>query len=143
MTELDKLIAAAYASEGKQDDVNKVYLTFLRSALLIPVEKIPEGQVVNLDPESEEEPFKPLFAKVDDNYFMLVFDQVERLRAWAGEQMDLIDYVEISGRDIIAGLNDQVFLGLNLGEEFYKEFSPAEVKQLKSIVSRIDQLKQG
>jgi hypothetical protein len=143
MTELDKLIAAAYASEGKQDDVNKVYLTFLRSALLIPVEKIPEGQVVNLDPESEEEPFKPLFAKVDDNFFMLVFDQVERLRSWAGEQIDLIDYVEISGRDIIAGLNDQVFLGLNLGEEFYKEFSPAEIKQLKSIVSRIDQLKQG
>jgi hypothetical protein len=133
MTELDKLIAAAYASEGKQDDVNKVYLTFLRSALLIPVEKIPEGQVVNLDPESEEEPFKPLFAKVDDNFFMLVFDQVERLRSWAGEQIDLIDYVEISGRDIIAGLNDQVFLGLNLGEEFYKEFSPAEIKQLKSI----------
>jgi hypothetical protein len=140
MTELDKLIAAAYASEGKQDDVNKVYLNFLRSGLLIPVEKLPEGKVIDAD--SDEEPFKPLFANVDGNYFMLVFDTVERLRDWAADQMDLIDYVEISGRDIIAGLNDQVFLGLNLGAKFYKEFSPDEVLQLKKIVARIDQMKQ-
>jgi hypothetical protein len=141
MTDLDKLIAAAYASEGKQDDVNKVYLSFLRSGLLIPVEKLPEGKVI--DPESDEEPFKPLFADVDGSYFMLVFDTVERLRAWAGDQMDLIDYVEISGRYIVAGLSDQVYLGLNIGAEFYKEFSPDEVQQLKKIVARIDQLKQG
>ena len=141
MTELDTLIAAAYASEGKQDDVNKVYLTFLRSPLLIPVEKVAADQVPAAD--SEEEPFKPLFAKVEGNFFMLVFDTVERLRAWAGDQLDLIDYVEISGRDIIAGLSDQVYLGLNLGEKYYKEFSPDEVIQLKKIVARIDQLKQG
>ncbi len=141
MTELDQLIAVAYASEGKQDDVNKVYLTLLRSPLLVPVEKIPEGKVV--DSAGDEEPFKPLFAKIDDNYFMLAFDTVERLTTWAGDQVDQIDYVEISGRDIVAGISDQAFLCLNVGNEFYKEFSPDEVKRLKTIVSRIDQLKQG
>jgi hypothetical protein len=141
MTELDQLIAVAYASEGKQDDVNKVYLTMLRSPLVVPVEKIPGDKVI--DDDNDEEPFKPLFAKMEDNYFMLAFDTVERLTAWAGDQVEMIDYVEISGRDIVAGISDQAFLCLNLGAEFYKEFSPDEIKRLKTIVSRIDQLKQG
>jgi hypothetical protein len=60
MTELDQVIAAAFASEGKQEDVNKVYLTLLRSVLFLPVQKT-DYQV----PQSEDtDPFKPLFAKI-------------------------------------------------------------------------------
>lgn len=140
MTELDQVISAAFASEGKQDDVNKVYLTLLRTLLFLPVQK--EGE--NAPPKrDEDEPFKPLFAKVDDNYFMLAFDTEERLTAWAGDQIQHINYVEISGRDLIAGINDQVFLCLNHGGDYYKEFTPDEVKRLKTIVSRIDQMKSG
>lgn len=136
MTELDQVIAAAYASEGKQDDVNKVYLTLLRTSLFLPVQK-------DQTPVSEnDEPFKPLFAKIDDNYFILTFDTLERLTAWAGDQMEYINYVEISGHDVVKGMNEQVFLCLNYGTDFYKEFTPDEVKRLKTIVSRIDQLKQ-
>lgn len=135
MTELDHMIAKAFASEGKQEDVNKVYLTLLRTSLFLPVQK--DGQ------PTEEEPFKPLFARVEDNYFMLVFDTLERLSAWAGDQFEQVNYVEISGRDVVAGINEQVFLCLNYGAEYYKEFSPDEVRRLKTIVSRIDQLRSG
>lgn len=133
MTELDKAIAAAYTSEGKQDDVNKVYLTLLRTELFVPVQKdrVPD----------DEEAFRPLFANIDDNYFMLAFDTIERLTMWAGDQFSNIDYVELSGRDVIAGMNEKVFLCLNLGTDFYKEFQPDEILQLKKIVARIDQLK--
>lgn len=134
MTELDKVIAAAFASEGKQEDVNKVYLTLVRSQLYMPVQK-------ELPGEESEEPFVPLFAKVDENYFMLVFDTVERLSEWAGDQADQIGYVEISGRDVIAGMNEEVFLCLNYGSDYYKEFSPDEIKRLKMIVAKIDQLR--
>jgi hypothetical protein len=136
MTELDELISVAYKSGGKQEDVNKVYLSLLRTMLFLPVEKNPNGQILDAD-----EPFKPLFAKINDNYFMLVFDSEERLTVWAGDQYALLDFVEISGRDIIAGVSDQIFLGLNLGTEFYKEFSPDEIKQLKRIVARIDEMR--
>jgi hypothetical protein len=135
MTELDELIKTAYASTGSQDDVNKVYLNLLRSPLYVPVEK-------NALLVSEEEPFRPLFANVNGNYFMLVFDTSERLVEWAGEHASDMQYVEISGRDIIAGVGEQVFIGLNLGSPFYKEFSPDEVKKLKTVVARIDQLRQ-
>jgi hypothetical protein len=134
MTELDQAIAAAFASEGKQEDVNKVYLMLLQSMLFVPVKK-----EESTDPE---EPFTPLFAKIDDNYYMVVFDTEERLFAWVGENQDQVGYVEISGRDVIAGISEQVYLCLNMGSQYYKEFSPDEVKRLKMIVSRIDQLKQ-
>jgi hypothetical protein len=138
MTELDQVIANAYATEGKQDDVNKVYLTLIRTPLFLPVQKEESSSV---PPAEDAEPFKPLFAKIEDNYFLLAFDTVERLTAWAGDQMDNINFVEISGRDMIAGISDQVFLCLNYGTDFYKEFVPDEVKRLKMIVSRIDQMK--
>lgn len=133
MTELDSLIAVAYASEGKQEDVNKVYLALLRTLLVIPVKK-----EVSLN---EEEPFSPLFAKVDDKFFLIAFDSLERLRVWAGDQMDNIAYVELIGREFIAGMSEQVYFCLNLGTDYYKEFSPDEVKRLKMVVSRIDQMK--
>jgi hypothetical protein len=138
MTELDQVLEAAFKSEGARDDVNKVYLTLLRSSLFIPVEK--QGLHV-VDPENEEEQFKPLFALMDDKYFMLAFDTVDRLKGWAGDQMDMIAYVELIGRDLIAGISEQVYLCLNIGTDFYKEFSPDEVVQVKKIVARIDQMK--
>jgi hypothetical protein len=133
MTELDQAIAAAYSSEGKQEDVNKVYLTLLRSPLLLPVRK-------DQDP-SDEEPFRPLFTVINDEYFMLAFDTLDRLKGWAGEQMENIAYVELSGRDLVAGINEKVYLCINLDTEYYKEFSPDEMLQLKKIVARLDQLK--
>lgn len=133
MTELDKMIAAAYVSAGKQDDVNKVYLLLLRSLLYIPVKK-------EKSPD-EEEPFYPLFAHIDDQYYLSAFDTLSRLQTWAGDHFDQIAYVEISGHDLIAGMNEGVFLCLNHGTDYYKEFSPDEVFHLKKIVSRIQQLK--
>jgi len=134
MTELDQLISNAYASQGMQEAVNKVYITLLRSTLFLPVKK---GKL----PE-DEEPFRPLFATINDQYFMLFFDTLERLTLWAGDHFLDMDYVEISGRDLIAGMNENVYLILNAGTDFNKEFSPDEVKQLKKVVARIDQLKQ-
>jgi hypothetical protein len=134
MTELDQVIANAFASTGKQEDVNKVYLALIKATLFLPVQK--DYQIENPD-----EPFKPLFARIDDQHFMLVFDTIDRLTAWAGDQLEQINYIEISGRDVIAGIQDQVYLCVNYGTDYYKEFSPDEVQRLKMIVSRIDQMK--
>jgi hypothetical protein len=134
MTELDQLIESAIKSEGKQEDVNKVYLLLLKSRLFVPVKKLTEAAA------SEEEPFSPLFAKIEDQFFMAVFDTDERLVAWAGDKYLEIDTVELSGRDVIAGINENVYLCLNVGTKFYKEFSPDEIKRLKMVVTKIDQL---
>jgi len=135
MTELDQAIAAAYASQGKQEDINKVYLILLKATMFLPVKKeMPKNT-------NEGEPFRPLYAVIDDNYFMLAFDEQDRLSHWAQDQISHIDYVEITGRDLIAGINEKVFLVINVGTEFSKEFSPEEIIHLKKIVNKIDPLK--
>jgi len=134
MTELDQLIEAAFKSEGQQETVNKVYLSLLKTDLFVPIKKTTEDNV------SAEEPFIPLFAKVDDKLFMVVFDTLERLTAWAGNDYEKMDYVELMGREVVTGINENVYLCLNLGTPFYKEFSPDEVQRLKMVVGRIEQL---
>ncbi|MCE3237960.1 MAG: SseB family protein [Gammaproteobacteria bacterium] len=132
-TQLDRAIAAAYASGGKQEDINKVYLALLQSQLVIPVKK-------EISP-AEQEPFVPLFAKIEDQYFLLAFDTLDRLQTWAGDQVNNMGYVELSGHDWVMGAHEQVHLCLNLGTDYYKEFSPDEVKRLKMVLARIDQFK--
>ncbi len=133
MTDLDKAISAAFASEGKQDDVNKVYLLLLRTTLFVPVSKE--------KPPHSDEPFTPLFANIDGRYYMLAFDTLERLTRWAGEHIKEMAYIELSGHDLIKGINDQACFSLNVGTTYYKEFLPEEIKRLKTIVSRIEQMK--
>ena len=63
------------------------------------------------------------------------------MAGWAQNEMNKMAYVELSGHDMIVGMNENVYLALNVGTEFYKEFSPDEIKRIKIIVSKIDQLK--
>jgi len=131
MTELDQLIAAAFASEGKQEQVNKVYLKLLKTTLFLPTRKQSEPV------KEDAEPFIPLFTQQDDHYFIPVFDSLARLEVWIGEHAGQIDFVELKGWDIVRGLGEHVYLCLNFGTPYYKEFSPDEVKRLKTIVQRL------
>lgn len=133
MTDLDIAISTAFASKGKQEDVNKVYLLLLRTLLFVPVSK-------EKSPDNKE-PFMPLSANIDGRYYILAFDTLERLKEWAGEHINGMSYVELSGHDLIKGLGDQTCFSLNVGTQYYKEFLPDEIKRLKLIVSRIEQMK--
>lgn len=135
MTELDQILAAAFASEGGSKEANQFYLTFLQTRLFIPVKKE--------QPTNTEEPFTPLATLVADKIFILAFDTLARLKNWAGKELTKMRYVELSGRDLINGMNDQVYLALNVGEPLHKEFAPDEVKHLQKIIARIEQLKQN
>jgi hypothetical protein len=134
MQELDQLIKTACENEGKQDDVNKVYLTLLKTLLWIPIQKTTSATA------TPEEPFSPLFMKHKEEFFMAAFSSLERLQDWAGDQYAEMEYVELSGREVINGINENVYLCLNINTPFYKEFSPEEIKRLKMIVARIAQL---
>lgn len=133
MTELDQLIAAAFESEGKQEQVNKVYLSLLNTLLYLPVRK--QTEVITGE-RPDDEPFIPLYTKQEDDYFIPIFDTLERLQTWAGEYINEMEYVEIKGWDVVLGVGEKVYLCLNFGTPFYKEFSPDEVKRLKTIVQK-------
>lgn len=132
MSELDQLVEEAIASEGEQADSNKFYTVFFRSILFMPAYK----------QDDEDEPFRPLFFQDDEKYFMSVFDSLDRLSTWGADEYQDVEYVEIDGRDLIRCIGDeQVYLCLNPGTDFYKEFSPEEIQRLKLMLIKIDKLK--
>src|SRR6185437_4070490 len=128
MTELDHAIQIAYASHGHQDAVNKVHLKLLQTLLFIPIRKN----------NPTEEPFLPLYTQIENQYFMTVFDTQEKCEQWAGVFLAEMDITQLSGHDVILGINPDVFLSLNTGTDFYKEFSPDEINYLKKIAIKIE-----
>lgn len=132
MTELDKLAKTAFGSKGAQQDVNKFYSVFFRTRMFMPA----------YQQDSEEEPFTPLFLQEDEKFFISIFDSLSRLSTWAGDKYDGLDYVEIDGSDVIRCIGtDFVYLSLNPGLDYYKEFSPDEIQRLKLMLAKIDSLK--
>lgn len=132
-TSLDRAVAAAFAQPDQRSAANHVWIELLRAPLCLPVDPNP--------PQDSEEAFHPLYAKVGEHYFLAAFDTPERLTTWAGASLDKMAYVTLSGRELIAGMGEGVFLALNVGTPFYKEFSPDEVKHLKKIVARLEGLR--
>ncbi len=129
MTQLDQLISQAYENQGKQEFANRVYLCLLNTQLFVPTR--PQASV------DTDEPFIPLYTQQDDSFFMPVFDSLERLETWAGEHYQSMEYVEVKGWDVVRGLGASVYLCLNFGTPWYKEFAPDEVAKLKTIIQRL------
>jgi SseB protein N-terminal domain len=122
---LEDAISKALAEEGQEGAATKAYFTFLRSALLLPIEK-----------GSGEEP-RVLFLEEDEYIFLPVFSQKELLIVWAAESLAQIDMYELSGIELLSGLGDNVTIALNPGSSTYKEFNPEEVLKLKTMVTKI------
>ena len=131
MTELDQCVANAFASEGKQEDVNKLYTCLLRTSLYVPISQE--------KPEDPEEAFTPLFMEVGENYFLMAFDHLTRLEAWAGDLFQQMDYVILTGRDLVRSLGNRVILALNYDTQYYKEFAVDEIARLKTVVAKLDE----
>jgi hypothetical protein len=132
MTELDRLIKSAYASEGDQQDSNKVYTVFFRTHFFIPA----------LSRDKDKEEFSPLIIEDHGKYFIPVFDSLLRLQLWSQSDGDKVPYIELSGEDVVRGVVDeQVYICLNPGGEYYKEFSPDEIMRLKMMLSKIEKMR--
>ncbi len=133
MSELDRVIAAAYNNKGAADKVNKVYVTLFRTTLYMPV----------YQQDDKDEPFVPLYTiQEGEKYFISVFDALTRLKTWAENEYKDVDYTEMLGADVLRCIgHDRVYLCLNAGTDVYKEFSPEEIVHLKKMLGKIDALK--
>jgi len=131
MRTIDAYIEDAMRHEGAQEKANAVYLALLRTTFFVPVNK----QTRTL--QANDEPFSPLFAKANDKFIMCAFEALEDLQAWAGEQADEMDYVELIGRDIVKGVGAQVLLAINPHLKASKIFSSEELNYLKKVVAKL------
>jgi hypothetical protein len=132
MTELDTHIKKAFENPDDPKSAASVYNTFFKSELFLPCKKLTAEEQQSL--YDDEQRFIPLYSEHEGNYYLLVFDTLKRLDEWAGELRSGIDYASIQGSDLVVGLGEKVFVCLNFGTDYYKEFSPQEVAKLKGIL---------
>lgn len=123
---LEHAVKKALDTKGSTNDANKAYLEFIKANFLIPIEKnTVEGEPI------------VLFLEDGDQHFLPVFTDVAHVDAWALDIGDKIQLLTLSGIDLLKGIGEQVTVCLNLGSAAYKEFNPAELARMRSMVLKL------
>ena len=127
-TELDKALAFV---RGNPDEIHVFYNTFLNSFLYLPTHNTTEQEKEEIAPTGKE--LRPIFTQHGDTIFLMIFDSLERLSAWA---QDEVGYVGLEGHSILDMMDSKFHWYLNYGSEFAREFSSGEIEWLKSAVQK-------
>jgi hypothetical protein len=126
MNDLELAIKHAFDSAGNNKEANKAYLEFIKANLIIPIDK-----------NSTADRPEVLYIENNGEFFLPVFTNMEYLDFWAHEISDAIQLLKLSGVDLLKGLGEQVTICLNIGSTIYKEFNPAELARMKSMVLKL------
>ena len=126
MNALESAIKQAYQQNGDSSAANKAYLEFLKANFIIPIEKNPKSDEVEV-----------LFFTENQQTFLPVFSSNEYLDIWALQIKDEINILKLSGVDLLKGIGDNVIVSLNPGSELYKEFNQAEIGRMKNMALKI------
>lgn len=126
MNALESAIKQAYQHNGDSGVANKAYLEFLKANFIIPIEKNPKSDEVEV-----------LFFTENQQTFLPVFSSDEYLDIWALQIKDEINILKLSGVDLLKGIGDNVIVSLNPGSELYKEFNQAEIGRMKNMALKI------
>ncbi|OCH97815.1 Fe-S center protein [Legionella jamestowniensis] len=126
MNELEHAIKNAYDSLGGNNESNKAYLEFIKANFIIPIDK-------NSNPDLPE----VLYLEEKGQVFLPVFTNKGYLDQWAQEIRNEIHVLHLSGVDLLKGIGDNVTVCLNIGSSLYKEFNPAELARMRSMVLKL------
>jgi hypothetical protein len=126
MNSLSTAIEEAIKSQGTSKEANKAYLEFIKANFIIPIEQN----------ETEADP-KVLFLQDGANIFLPVFTEISVLNEWATDIKEHISILKLSGVDLLKGLGEDVNVCLDIGSPAYKEFNPAELARMRSMVLKL------
>lgn len=126
MTDLELAIKEALDSQGGNKEANKAYLEFIKANFIIPV-----------DVHSPIDDPEVIYLQEGDKLFLPVFTEMDKLNLWAEEISDAIQVLRLSGVDLLKGIGEGVFVCLNIGSSTYKEFNPAELARMRSMVLKL------
>ena len=126
MNTLETAIEEAIASKGNNKEANRAYLEFIKANFIIPIEK-----------HSSDESPVVLYLEDNGNVFLPVFTNMDYFDEWAIDIKDDIQLLKLSAVDLLKGIGERVIVSLNLGSSSYKEFNPAELERMKSMVLKL------
>ncbi len=126
MNHLNTAIKDALEAMGNTKEANKAYLEFIKANFIIPLEA-----------RSSDDAPEVLFLKTKEQCLLPVFTEMYYLEAWANEISKDIKLLKLSGVDLLKGIGDGVSVCLDIGTEFYKEFNPAEIARMRSMILKL------
>ena len=134
MSQLDDALIELRQDMEDPKRQSKYYDLFMNSTFYVPTmdqepadeagedaEAAPAGQVA------------PLIMESDGNDYLMLFDSLERLNAWAKAD---VTYVEVPGHFLAVTSAAPLHWALNVETEFAKPFIPAEIAWLKDVVEQ-------
>lgn len=128
MTELDLTLTRCLKGEIDQ---SSYYELFLNSQYYLPVatEKDEAGEA------GTGETIAPIMlTEGEGKTSLLLFDTEERMNSWTN---GAVGYRLLPGHVIVEMVTEGKYLALNVGTKFKKEFIPAEIDYLKSVVRQV------
>lgn len=123
MTPLDRALVEAQKDESKAKDY---YDLFLRSDIYVPTFNVPEIESEGRTKEGDS--FTPVIIDHDGKRFLILFDTFERLQGYATRD---IGFVQLPGHVLLESIPDGMHWTLNHTTEFFKEFLPEEIEELR------------
>lgn len=126
MSALEHAVEQALLMEGATQEANKAYLEFIKANFLIPIEK-----------DSEHSDPRVLYLCEGEHVFLPVFTNKTQLDEWAKPIEDEIALLNLTGVNLLKGIEENVTVCLNIGSQHYKEFNPQEIARMRSMVLKL------
>jgi SseB protein N-terminal domain len=133
MTPLDQALKALYDDPESLENRHHFYSLFLQTDFQVPTFDQEAGEVARAGEPAQPDQALPLIMESDGVNFMMLFDQAERVTAWADEEVQCIS---MPGYVAIAMATEGLYLALNVGTAHAKQFVPEEIAWLKKIVEQ-------
>ena len=129
-TALDDALVELRLDMNNRKAQSKYYDLFLNATFYVPT--LDEQQLTEGDAPAEGQVL-PLVMEADGNDYLMLFDTLERLKAWreAGGS-----WVEVPGHVLAATSMPPLHWALNVGTDYSKQFLPDEIAWLREAVER-------
>ena len=133
MTPLDTALAVMRQDMNDQKSQSKYYDLFLNATFFVPTLDDPASAGLAEVPEDGE--VLPLVIEAEGSDYLMLFDTLERLHAWAGAA---VRHVEVPGHVLAATTMPPLRWALNVGTDHSKQFLPDEIAWLREVVERCE-----
>lgn len=132
MSELDRALKAATDSPER---ALEFYRLFLGSEFRVPV-KAQDETGDGLKKVARDQRFFPLYVKHEEVKYVPAFDSLDRLDTW--RENVLLDYIELSGAELVMVLEPAIRIAINLGTDNAHLFTAEEISQLRTLMDEPD-----
>ena len=131
ITELDQALETLRQDMNDPKSQSNYYDLFLNTTFFVP--NLEEMDATGADEGAADGQVLPLVIESEGNDYLMLFDNKERLHAWAEAE---VGSVEVPGFVLAATTQTPLHWALNVGTPYAKQFLPDEIAWLRDVVER-------